>query len=75
MRRIIESEITHSNDFRDQLMQFGMEIIGERAANIAKEPSGHDGDDDDDRVMRTLGAWQNYLSAYCVVWAKNLSKS
>ena len=40
---IIQSEMTHSNDFRDQLMQFGREIIDERAADIAKESSRHDG--------------------------------
>ena len=43
LQSIIQSEKTRSNDFRDQLMQFGREIIDERAAKIAKEPSGHDG--------------------------------
>ena len=42
LRRIIENEITKSKDFRDQLIPIGREIIEERAANIAKEPSGHD---------------------------------
>ena len=42
LRRIIENEITKSKDFRHQLIPIGREIIEERAANIAKEPSGHD---------------------------------
>ena len=46
LQNIIESEMAQSNVFRDQLMQFGREIIGERAANIFKEPIGHE----DDRV-------------------------